>query len=73
MRNYFYSYACSLFSQLLLMGKSKLGFMIIWDQELTMMLLVIGVPPCYIVQMEAGKLYFFLAARLWSVMLGVDS
>lgn len=42
------------------MGKLKLGFMIIWDQELTMMLLVIGVQLCYIVQMEAGKIFFFL-------------
>lgn len=42
------------------MGKSKLGFMITWDLELTMMLLGFGVPLCYIVQMEAGNSYYIL-------------
>lgn len=38
------------------MGKSKLGCTIIWDPELTMMLLGIGVQLWFIVQMEVGKI-----------------
>ncbi|RWW18129.1 hypothetical protein BHE74_00037544 [Ensete ventricosum] len=46
---------CSLSSQLLLMGKSKHGCMIVWDPELTMMLLDIGAQQWHTVQMGQGE------------------
>ena len=53
---FFLFFFFSLSSQLLSMGKLRLGCMTIWDPEFTMMLLGIGVPQCFTVLMEAGKI-----------------
>jgi len=55
----YFTTTCSLFSLLLLMGKSKRGSTIVLDLELTMMLLGGGVPQWHTVLMEQGK-YFWV-------------
>lgn len=42
-------------SLLQLMGKSKYGFMIVWNRKLTLILLDIGAPECNIALMEQGR------------------
>lgn len=49
------SYLCSLYFQLLLMGKSRPGCMTTWAPGSIMMLLGIGAPQCFIVPMEIGN------------------
>jgi len=46
---------CSLYSQRLLMGRSKRGYMIMLDLELIMMLLDTGAPQWHTVLMAQGK------------------
>jgi len=53
---------CSLYSQLLLTGRSKRGYMIMLDLELIMMLLDSGAPQWHTALMAQGKVDAFLSS-----------